>query len=167
MLQNLSMRSLGRLQSKQDEKPKHLYVPATCVLKAVDFEFLAALTNTRVPVANVPAGASLAKDPDVDLSSQETTRIDTSGVPVIVTLTKVGRRYIVDATSEEESQMSSAVSVSINKEGRICGLTKQGGASLDPSVIIDMISVANHVIEPLMSKLDSEIAAAEADKQDI
>ncbi|KAK3013245.1 hypothetical protein RJ639_009063 [Escallonia herrerae] len=136
------------------------------LLDALGAAIKAALTNTRVPVANVPAGASLDEDPDVDLSSQETTRIDTSGVPVIVTLTKVGRHYIVDATSEEESQMSSAVSVSINKERRICGLTKRGGAGLDPSIILDMISVASHVSEQLMNKLDSEIAAAEADEQD-
>ena len=58
--------------------------------------------------------------------------------------------------------MSSAVSVSINREGCICGLTKRGGAGLDPSIILDLISVAKHVNEQLINKLDSEIAAAEA-----
>lgn len=62
--------------------------------------------------------------------------------------------------------MSSAVSVSINRLGRICGLTKRGGAGLDPSIILDMISVGKHVSEQLMSKLDSEIAAAEACDED-
>lgn len=74
----------------------------------------------------------------------------------------MGRHYIVDATSEEESQMSSAVSVSINRKGLICGLSKRGGAGLDPSVILDMISVAKHVSEQLIDRLDSEISAAEA-----
>lgn len=72
----------------------------------------------------------------------------------------------MDATSEEESQMSSAISVSINRQGRICGLTKRGGAGLDPSIILDMISVAKHASEELMNKLDSEIAAAEACDED-
>jgi exosome complex component RRP42 len=58
--------------------------------------------------------------------------------------------------------MSSAVSVSVNKNGQICGLTKRGGSGLDPSVILDMISVAKHVSQQLLSVLDSEIAAAEA-----
>lgn len=130
----------------------------------------------------------------MDLSDEEYLQFDTSGVPVIVTLTKVkqfsfnyyscillisvpckypsvanlqvGRHYIVDATLEEESQMSSAVSVSVNRQGRICGLTKRGGAGLDPSVILDMISVAKHVSEQLINKLDSEIAAAEAYEED-
>lgn len=68
----------------------------------------------------------------------------------------------MDATSEEKSQMSSAIYVSINREGRICRLTKRGGAGLDPSIILDMISVAKHVIEQLMNKSDSDISAAEA-----
>eukprot|EP00268_Persea_americana_P020725 TRINITY_DN20803_c0_g2_i2.p1 TRINITY_DN20803_c0_g2~~TRINITY_DN20803_c0_g2_i2.p1 ORF type:complete len:106 (-),score=11.66 TRINITY_DN20803_c0_g2_i2:232-549(-) len=75
---------------------------------------------------------------------------------------KVGRHYIVDATPEEESQMSSAISVSVNRLGNICGLTKRGGAGLDPSVILDMVSVAKHVSQQLISVLDSEIFAAES-----
>ncbi|KAK6115390.1 hypothetical protein DH2020_007659 [Rehmannia glutinosa] len=44
---------------------------------------------------------------------------------------------------------------------------KKRGAGLDPSVILDMISVAKHVSEQLINKLDSEIAAAEArDEED-
>ena len=58
--------------------------------------------------------------------------------------------------------MSTAVSVSVNKHGHICGMTKRGGAGLDSSVILDMVSVAKHVSEHLLSVLDSEIAAAEA-----
>lgn len=69
----------------------------------------------------------------------------------------------MDATPEEESQMSSAVSISINRQGHICGVTKRGGAGLDPSVILDMVSVAKHVSEQLINKLDSEIASAEAE----
>ncbi|KAM0054037.1 putative PNPase/RNase PH domain superfamily, exoribonuclease, PH domain 2 superfamily [Helianthus debilis subsp. tardiflorus] len=62
--------------------------------------------------------------------------------------------------------MSSAVSVSVNGQGLICGLTKRGGANLDSSVILDMLSVAKHVSEQLMNKLDSKIAAAEAMEED-
>lgn len=72
----------------------------------------------------------------------------------------------MDATSEEESQMSSAVSVSVNRRGQICGMTKRGGAGLDPSVILDMISVAKSISQHFMSVLDSEIAAAEAAEAD-
>lgn len=63
--------------------------------------------------------------------------------------------------------MSSAVSVSVNRHGLICGMTKRGGAGLDPSIILDMISVAKAVSQQFISVLDSEIAAAEASEADL
>ncbi|XP_020581010.1 exosome complex component RRP42 [Phalaenopsis equestris] len=125
----------------------------------------AALSNTAIPKVSVSLGDS-ADQPEVDVSDEEFMQFDTSGVPFVVTLTKVGQHYIVDATSEEESQMSSAVSVSVNRHGRVCGLTKRGGTGLDPSVLLDMISVAKHASESLIAVLDSEIAAAEAADDD-
>ncbi|PKA63246.1 hypothetical protein AXF42_Ash017714 [Apostasia shenzhenica] len=131
-----------------------------------DIDGLAALSNTGIPKVSVSLGPSPEDQPEVDVSDEEFLQFDTSGIPVVVTLTKVGRHYIVDATAEEESQMSSAVSLSVNRNGHICGLTKRGGAGLDPSVVLDMISVAKHVAKNLTSVLDSEIAAAEAAEDD-
>nr|CAN74168.1 hypothetical protein VITISV_005208 [Vitis vinifera] len=127
------------------------------LLDALGAAIKAALTNTGIPKVEVAVGASGDGLPEVDISDDEYLQFDTSGVPVIVTLTKVaqyhvGRHYIVDATLEEESQMSSAVSVSVSGQGRICGLIKRGGAGLDPSVILDMISVAKH--KPLKKSHD-------------
>ncbi|GAB2301166.1 hypothetical protein Dimus_035199 [Dionaea muscipula] len=132
------------------------------VLDALGAAIKAALSNTGLPRVHVTVAAPDGEQPEVDVSDEEFLQFDTSGIPVIVTLTKVGRHYIVDATTEEESQMSSAISISINKKGHICGLTKRGGTGLDPSVILDMISVAKYVGEQFMNRLDSEIAAAEA-----
>ncbi|KAM1010387.1 hypothetical protein FF1_045732 [Malus domestica] len=73
----------------------------------------AASSNTGIPRVNVAAGASGDEQPEVDVSDDEFLQFDTSKVPVIVTLTKVGKHYIVDATSEEESQTNSAVSISV------------------------------------------------------
>nr|GLL37913.1 exosome complex component RRP42 [Ipomoea trifida] len=122
----------------------------------------AALSNTCIPRVQVCADPSSNEQPEVDVSDEEFVQFDTSGVPVIVTLTKVGRHCIVDATSEEESQMSSAVSISVNREGHVCGLTKRGGAGLDPADILDMVNKAQVVGSELINDLDSKIAAAEA-----
>ncbi|KAK9167300.1 hypothetical protein Scep_002491 [Stephania cephalantha] len=134
------------------------------LLDALGAAIKAALSNTGIPKVNVAAEFSAEEQPEVDISDEDFLRFDTSSVPVIITLTKVGKHYIVDATSEEESHMSSAISVSINSRGQICGLTKRGGAGVDPSVVLDMISVAKHVSEHFIMKLDSEISAAEADE---
>ncbi|KAH7662031.1 exosome complex component RRP42 protein [Dioscorea alata] len=145
-----------------------LYIDALVVssdgnlLDALAAAIKVALSNTGLPKVTVDLGTAPDDQPEVDVSDEEFLQFDTSGVPLIVTVTKVGRHYIVDATSEEESQMSTAVSVSVNKRGHICGMTKRGGAGLDSSVILDMISVAKHVSEHLLSVLDSEIAVAEA-----
>ncbi|KAL0013097.1 hypothetical protein SO802_000166 [Lithocarpus litseifolius] len=132
------------------------------LLDALGAAIKAALSNTGIPRVHVAAGALGDEQPEVDISEEEFLQFDTSDIPVIVTLTKVGRHYIVDATSEEESQMSSAVSISVNRKGHICGLIKRGGAGLDPGIILDMMSVVKHVSEQLINKLDSEIAASEA-----
>lgn len=58
--------------------------------------------------------------------------------------------------------MSSAVSPSVNKHRHICGLTKRGGAGFDPSVVLDMISVAIHLSQQHMTAIDSQISVAEA-----
>lgn len=135
------------------------------LLDALGAAVKAALSNTALPKVQVASAAS-DEQPEVDLSDEEFLQFDTSGIPAIITLTKVGKHYIADATLEEESQMSSAMSVSVNRQGRICGLTKRGGAGLNPSVILDMISVSKHLSGQLINKLDSEIAAAEACEED-
>ncbi|CAI0559223.1 unnamed protein product [Linum tenue] len=146
---------------------KCLYNFFECSCDGVLIKLLkAALANTAIPKVNISAAASGDEQPEVDISDEEFLQFDTSAVPVIITLTQVGRHYIVDATSEEESHMSSAVSISVNRKGHICGLTKRGGEGLDPSVVSDMISVAQHLSELLMSRLDSEISAAEAEGGD-
>ncbi|KAJ4750089.1 Exosome complex component RRP42 [Rhynchospora pubera] len=50
----------------------------------------AALSNTGLPKVNVVLGASPEEQPEVDVSDEEFLQFDTSTVPVIVTLTKVG-----------------------------------------------------------------------------
>ncbi|CAN6330809.1 unnamed protein product [Urochloa humidicola] len=135
------------------------------LLDALAAAIKVAWSDTGIPKVNVSLSAASEEEPEVDVSNEEFLQFDTSSVPVIITLTKVGRHYIVDATLEEESQMSSAVSVSVNRNGQICGLTKRGGAGLDPSVIFDMISVAKHVSQQFIALLDSRIAAAEAEAE--
>ncbi|XP_074287814.1 uncharacterized protein LOC141612966 [Silene latifolia] len=121
-----------------------------------------ALSDTGVPRVQVIAAdaSSYSDQPEIDVSDEEFLQVDTSAVPVLITMTKVGKHYIADATAEEESKMSSAISISVNRRAHICRLTKLGRAGLDPSIIHDMISVAKHVIEHFLNKLNSEIAAA-------
>lgn len=47
------------------------------------------MSNTGIPRVQVAAGASGDEKPEVEISDDEFLQFDTSGVPVIVTLTKV------------------------------------------------------------------------------
>lgn len=47
------------------------------------------MSNTGIPKVNVAASASSDGQPEVDVSDEEFLQFDTSGVPVVVTLTKV------------------------------------------------------------------------------
>ncbi|CAB4285449.1 unnamed protein product [Prunus armeniaca] len=108
----------------------------TYLLKKLMFP-KAALSNTGIPKVNVAAGASGDEQPEVDMPLQK-----------------------------RNHKCAWLFSISINRQGRICGLTKRGGAGLDPSIILDMISVAKTVSEQLINTLDSHIAAAEAGEEE-
>lgn len=47
------------------------------------------MSNTGIPKVQIAAGASSDEKPEVEVSDEEFLQFDTSGVPVIVTLTKV------------------------------------------------------------------------------
>ncbi|KAL3678226.1 hypothetical protein R1sor_021182 [Riccia sorocarpa] len=121
------------------------------LLDSLSIAMKAPLSNCGLPKVDIIGGTSPEEEPDYELSGnpEECTRLETCLVPVIVTLTKVGKHYIVDATAEEEPQMTEAVSVAANRKGTVCGLTKHGGAGLDTSVLLDMISVAKRISQSL------------------
>ncbi|XP_024538320.1 exosome complex component RRP42 [Selaginella moellendorffii] len=133
------------------------------LLDALSIGVKAALSNTGIPSVKVTGNTASEDDADLEVGDNpdEFARLDASKVPLIITLTKIGRHYIVDATPEEEMGMSSAVSVAVNSKGLILGLTKRGDGGLDPSVVTDMISVAKHIARDLIVLVDTEIAAAE------
>lgn len=132
------------------------------LLDALSIAVKAALRNTGLPKVEVVAGGAEDEDPEIEVDDEESSQLYVSNAPVIITLTKVGKSYFVDATAEEESHMRSAVSVAVNRKGVVCGVTKRGGEGLEPSTIIDMISVAQQIALTYIPALDLQIAAAES-----
>lgn len=128
------------------------------LLDALSIAVKAALRNTGLPKVEVVAGGAEDEDPEIEVDDEESSQLDVSNAPVIITLTKVGKSYFVDATAEEESHMRSAVSVAVNRKGVVCGVTKRGGEGLEPSTIIDMISVAQQIALTYIPALDLQIA---------
>ncbi|KAL5126143.1 Exosome complex exonuclease RRP42 [Glycine soja] len=100
---------------------------------------LAALSNTGIPRVQVAAGTSNDEQPEVDVSNEEFLQFDTSGVPVIVTLTKVGTWEALYCGCNIRGGITNKLCCfSVNRQGHICGITKRGGVGLDPSTILQL-----------------------------
>ncbi|KAK6115386.1 hypothetical protein DH2020_007655 [Rehmannia glutinosa] len=125
------------------------------LLDALGAAIKAALSNTAIPKVQVAATPLL-------MSSQRlmsVTRNFYNSTPQESLLGGI----ICRCNNRRGVPKSSAISsISINRQGRICGLTKEGAQALIQALYSNMISVAKHVSEQLINKLDSEIAVAEA-----
>ena len=69
---------------------------------------------------------------DLDISDDpfDTLPLDVSRVPLILTLTRISGKYIIDATAEEEAAAVSSVIVAIDGEGQLVHSKKCGIGTL-------------------------------------
>ncbi|KAG7203192.1 hypothetical protein KM043_010299 [Ampulex compressa] len=120
----------------------------------------AALYNTEIP--RVTAAFLDGGEPDIQLSDDpyDCIKLDTKNYPVIITLCKIGDKYVVDATLEEE--MCSAVSIvmGILPNGNTSAVVKLGYGSILPTTFINMLKMGQDVglklNEGLMKTLKEE-----------
>jgi exosome complex component RRP42 len=99
------------------------------LLDALSIAVKAALADTKIPKVTAVAGPG-AEDPmelELDDDPEECARLDVAGVPLIVSLTRVGLHAVVDATHEEEAHMSAALSVAVDGAGLVRSVGKRGG----------------------------------------
>ena len=96
------------------------------VLDALSVAMKAALADTKIPKVTSVAGPNpddpqeLELDDDPELCS----RLDVSGVPLIVTLYKIGERLICDASVDEIECSSSGIAVAVDSDSQIRGVTQ-------------------------------------------
>eukprot|EP00124_Ichthyophonus_hoferi_P005030 Ihof_evm2s646 gene=Ihof_evmTU2s646 len=123
-----------------------LYVDAVVLVNggnlfdAISLAVNAALYNTRIPKIRLVEGDD--DEPiDIELDDDPSASIamDTSNLPILITLTKIGARHIVDATMEEEACMMARLMVGVNREGNICLVQKGGFGAVDPGALYEML----------------------------
>ncbi|KAF8072975.1 EXOSC7 [Scenedesmus sp. PABB004] len=126
------------------------------VLDALSIAARAALGLTRV--YKVELTMDEGEDPEVELSGErEAAPLDVSAVPVIVTVSQVGARSVVDLSLEEEPCAAAALSVAVNSAARVVGVTKSGAGGLDPSLAQEMIEVAQKLAPGIIATLDAHL----------
>lgn len=132
------------------------------LLDGISIATRAAFADTKVPeVSVVPADNPEELTIEVNDDPYQCTVLDYSKLPVIVSLTKVGACFVIDATTEEEVCMSTRLSVGINQEGKVCGIEKTGPGGVAPTTLLDMLKCASHVGKQLISTIDEKLGVLE------
>lgn len=115
-----------------------------------------ALFNTRVPKIEVVELDNGMTEIEVSDDPADFTKLDTSNVPISITMAKVGSKYIVDPSFQEELCMESRITIAINNKGNICSIQKGGGSAsgINPSELSKMLQVARKIGLSLLERLN-------------
>ncbi|MEM1586870.1 MAG: exosome complex protein Rrp42 [Candidatus Bathyarchaeia archaeon] len=104
---------------------------------------LAALMNTKMPVY-VVEGGEVKKTP-------EYMPLPIRNYPIAVTFANVGDKMIVDPWLEEEEVMSAKLTITVDKDNKVCAIQKGGRGALTPQQILESISIAKEKAKELRS----------------
>lgn len=123
----------------------------------------AALATTKIPNWTLVMDEE-GKPEDFELSDDpsDVRTLGTDLFPVLVTLTKVGRYHVVDATAEEEACSDAQVMVGVNRNGDMCGMCKYGRGAINPALLAEMTKQARDTGMALIADLD--VALKEEEK---
>lgn len=81
-------------------------------------------------------------------------RLNVSGVPLCITLCKVGGYYLVDPSTEEDACTTKRVSVAYDTaEGKVCGISTSGKGAMQPSALHEILQVAESSSAQLQARL--------------
>jgi exosome complex RNA-binding protein Rrp42 (RNase PH superfamily) len=126
-----------------------------------------ALNVARLPFVTPVENTVSATMNDFIVDGDYTKSVSVEGAracPIAITLYKVGRELIQDATAMEESCASAFLSVSVDADGNVCGMRKGGAGSLDAMDVKKGISMAVDASRIVFAKLGACINQAAATK---
>ncbi|MEM1529978.1 MAG: exosome complex protein Rrp42 [Candidatus Bathyarchaeia archaeon] len=102
---------------------------------------LAALLNTKLPIYVVENG-------EVKRTS-EYMPLPMRNYPVAVTFANISDKLVVDPWLEEEGVMNARLTITFDKDGKICAIQKGGEGALTPQQIIEAVYIAREKAEEL------------------
>lgn len=106
---------------------------------------LAALQDTKMPKLN--------EDGSVEYMELTEEKLPIDKKPISVTVIKIGDKFIVDPTSEEETAIDSRLSVTMDDDGTIVSLQKGGEEALSLEEVNKMVEIASEKIQELRKAL--------------
>ena len=134
------------------------------VTDAVSMAIYAALKNTRIPKYTIIASETsdmVGQDTGgatVEISDDpaEGTLLNVTRVPISLTLSHVGTDFLVDVTEEEVQSSETQVTMGVNRNGEISGLSTLGQKGWT-HVIQSLIEGIPAIIVPIFEALDAQI----------
>jgi exosome complex component RRP42 len=128
----------------------------------------AALATARVPrVRAVPSDdGSGALELEVEHDVLAGAPLDVSGVPLCITLTRLGAHFVVDATRDEERCADGSLVLAVNAAGSVCAMQQLGApAALPAALLFSMLSAAKAVAPHLLTRLNAVLEAERAQQR--
>ena len=108
---------------------------------------LAALSDTKL------FGYQITEDNRVVLDKSVWRPLELQNYPVAVTIANIGGELVVDPCLDEELAMDARLTVTIDKDGRICAMQKGGPGSFTVEQVMEAIDIAREKAEELRSKV--------------
>ena len=93
---------------------------------------MAALKDTRLPVY---------EGEKIDYKHLTDQKLPLTKIPIGVTVIKIGNKFIVDPTYEEEKVVDARLSVVSTENGKLCAMQKGGDYPLNPEEINEMVEI--------------------------
>ncbi|ESN92713.1 hypothetical protein HELRODRAFT_108114 [Helobdella robusta] len=132
------------------------------LIDAISLAVKAALFNSKIP--NLTVVTSELNEAEIELSDDpyDCFRLDVSRAPCIVTLNKVLDKYIVDASLEEETCISSRIILGVQPDGTVTGLKKDGQSGINPTHLIEVTKMGVSIGLELNKKLTKALLEEES-----
>eukprot|EP00002_Diphylleia_rotans_P015453 TRINITY_DN2999_c0_g1_i1.p1 TRINITY_DN2999_c0_g1~~TRINITY_DN2999_c0_g1_i1.p1 ORF type:complete len:289 (-),score=53.73 TRINITY_DN2999_c0_g1_i1:43-909(-) len=129
------------------------------LLDAVSMASYAAFKVSKIPKVDVIVG-DVPSDITIEISEDmsEFVSLKTDNLPISVSTTKIGKRFVVDSVRDEEYFMDGRLLVAVNPSGDVCFMQKSGNGSMEPTEIVDMIQSARRIAVQLIPQLDKAIS---------
>ncbi|KAI6654143.1 Exosome complex component RRP42-like [Oopsacas minuta] len=126
----------------------------------------AALENTRLPRTTIVEEGEV---PEIEISDDPTSQIqiDTTGIPLCVTLHKVGIKVLVDARRDEETCSRACMHVIVNQTGKVCGMHMSQGGSFTPKQVLSGVERAVLQSKAMFESIREKINAIDVHRDSI
>lgn len=135
-----------------------LILECSCVSQLIDLSALgikAALRDTRVPklIADEEDANDFVLSPD----SEEYCPVDTTDLPILLTLTRIHDQYVADVTEEEAAAGIARLTLAFDSKGRLSYTKKSGSGSLHPDPLKEVLGKASKLAIKIHENLEEQL----------